>query len=292
MAAPAPRTLLLGTAQDGGYPHVGCAAECCARAWIDSGLRRLRASLAIVDPLSKERWIIDSTPDFPEQLRRLDECFPVEQRPGLAGILLTHAHIGHYTGLVSLGREGMNARAVPVYAMPQMTEFLLKNQPWKQLVTLVNIELRPLHAGRALKLSDQISVTPLSVPHRSEISETVGFRIEFPKRSLLYVPDIDGWDDRNLDLAQSIFDVDTAYLDGTFFSDDELPGRDLAEIPHPRIAEFLLRFGDLPERERAKIRFVHLNHTNPVLHPASDAAKQVAQAGMHVAHDGEQIAGS
>jgi pyrroloquinoline quinone biosynthesis protein B len=215
----------------------------------------------------------------------------VADRPGLAGILLTHAHIGHYTGLVYLGREGMNARAVPVYAMPRMTEFLLTNQPWKQLVTLGNIELRPLHAGRASILSKQVSVTPLSVPHRAEISETVGFRIEFPKRSLLYVPDIDRWDDGNLDLIDLISRVDTAYLDGTFFSDAELPGRDLAEIPHPRIAEYLLRFSNRPDLERAKIRFVHLNHSNPVLHPTSDAAKQVAQAGMHVAHDGEQIAG-
>lgn len=32
----------------------------------------------------------------------------------LAGILLTHAHTGHYAGLLQLGKEGADLKGVPV----------------------------------------------------------------------------------------------------------------------------------------------------------------------------------
>src|SRR5207253_749477 len=126
-------------------------------------------------PQSRQRWLIDATPDFPSQLRTLDEAAPrAANAPLLDGILLTHAHIGHYLGLAQLGREVLGAHAIRVYAMPRMRAFLEANGPWDQLVRLHNIELTPLTAGVEVALNERIAITPLVVPHRDEYSETVG----------------------------------------------------------------------------------------------------------------------
>ncbi|HEX8154507.1 MAG TPA: hypothetical protein VF698_15340 [Thermoanaerobaculia bacterium] len=95
---------VLGIAQDGGYPQAGCTRPDCVDAWRRPAKRRLVASLAIVDPQSHELWIVDATPDFPEQWQRAGG------RP-LTGILLTHAHIGHYSAWRSSAAKSW-ARAV------------------------------------------------------------------------------------------------------------------------------------------------------------------------------------
>ena len=282
-----PYVVVLGTAQDAGFPQAGCRRRCCAGPWADPDRRRLVSSLAIVDPASSQRWIVDATPDFREQLHRLDGICPVEASPGLAGILLTHGHMGHYTGLLHLGREVMGARAVPLLVMPRMERFLRGNGPWSQLVDLENVSLVSLEAGKVVPLNERIRVTPIVVPHRDEFTETVGYRIEGPNRSVLYLPDIDKWERWSTPIEGVIATVDLAYLDGTFFDGEELPGRDMAEIPHPFIVESLDRFGDLDPGERGKIRFLHLNHTNPALDSTSEATRRVVAEGMAIAQEGE-----
>src|SRR5690606_2339255 len=142
-----------------------------------------------------ERWLIDATPDLPLQLLRLDATAPAASpAPGLAGILLTHAHVGHYAGLIHLGREVIGARGVPVYAMPRLAGFLRTNGPWELLLRLGNVELRPLAAGTPVRLGERLSATPLLVPHRDEYSETVAFVVAGPSRRLLWLPDIDKWE--------------------------------------------------------------------------------------------------
>jgi len=288
--APLPFTVVLGVAQDGGAPQAGCRKPCCADRWDDPDRRRLVASLAIVDPESGQRWLIDATPDFPYQLRRLDGVAPpTSNGPPLDGILLTHAHIGHYTGLMHLGREVMGANGFPVFAMPRMLRFLRTNGPWSQLVELGNIELKPLTENTPVRLNERLRVTPIRVPHREEYSEVVGFRVDGPRRSVLWVPDVDKWSRWARPVEELIADVDVAYLDGTFFADGEISGRSMAEVPHPFITESLRRFARLPADERARIRFVHLNHTNPVLELQSPERARVVDAGMKVAEEGETV---
>jgi pyrroloquinoline quinone biosynthesis protein B len=285
-----PYVAVLGIAQDGGYPQAGCQGPCCARAWRDPGLRRLVSCLGIVDPVSGERWLIDCTPDFPQQLHQLDCIVPRKQAPAIGGILLTHAHVGHYAGLLYLAREAMGAEGVPVHTMPMMREFLAGNGPWNQLVASGSIELRDLTDGVPLTLNERLSATPFLVPHRGESSETVGFRIQGPARAALYLPDIDSWELWENPIEDVIASADVAYLDGTFFANDELPGRELSEIPHPLIADSIERFSALPAPERRKVRFLHLNHSNPALDPASSAAKRVREALHNAADQGERFA--
>ncbi|MFM7134880.1 MAG: MBL fold metallo-hydrolase [Planctomycetota bacterium] len=288
-AAPGgPFAVVLGIAQDGGVPQAGNFGD---PRWDDPSAARQVVSLGIVDPRSGRRWMIDATPDFRRQLLDLHRASGGSARPVLDGVFLTHAHIGHYTGLMFLGKESVGAKGVPTYAMPRMDAFLRANGPWSQLVALGNIDLRPLRAGESVALADDLRVTPVVVPHRGEFSETVAFRIDGPSRSLFWLPDIDSWrewDELGTRLEDALAGVDVAYLDATFFANGELPGRDMTGIPHPFIADTIARLAPLPCSERAKVRFIHLNHTNPALDPMSAASATIRAAGMRVAAEGER----
>ncbi len=284
-----PFLVVLGVGQDGGFPQAGTKDP---DAWARIDLHRLPTSLGIVDPISGERWMVEATPAFPEQLRALDEVAPAEGVPGLSGILLTHAHVGHYTGLIHLGREIIGATGVPVYVMPRMGTFLRTNGPWSQLVGLGNIELRELDAGVPVPLNERIRVTPLLVPHRDEFSETVGFLIEGPERTVFFLPDIDkweAWDARGTRIEEILEQVDVAYLDATFHADGEVPGRPMSEIPHPFVEESMERFSTLPDEVRARVRFIHMNRTNPVGWTGTPEWEAVHAAGFRVAVRGERV---
>lgn len=283
----APRLLVLGTAQDGGFPQAGCKLDCCRRAWEQPAARRFVSCLAIVDPLSGERWMLDCTPDFREQLQLLDQLAPSDSLQTLHGILPTHAHIGHYAGLLQLGREVMSTTEMPVFCMPRLRYFLETQGPWEQLVRLKQISIKRINAGSKIDLNSRLAITAIPVPHRDEYSETVAFRIDGPRRSALYLPDIDKWERWELRIEALIEQVDVAFLDATFFDGQELPGRDMSEIPHPFIVESVRRFSALPAAERSKIRFIHLNHTNPALEPGSAALQFIEAAAMHVAEQSE-----
>jgi len=286
-----PYTLVLGVAQDAGIPQAGAFEH---PAWTNPDLRRHAVCLAIVDPRAHKRWIIDATPDLRPQLYNLHEATRAGRQPDapiLDGIFLTHAHIGHYTGLMFLGHESIGAHAIPVHAMPRMAEFLRTNGPWDQLVRYDNIDVRPLTADEPVRLADDLTITPIPVPHRQEYSETVAFRIDGPTRSILWLPDIDSWrewDEWGVTLEDVLKTVDVAYVDGTFFADGEIPGRDMSTFPHPFMTTTIERLAPLPRAERAKIRFIHLNHTNPAQSPESDAAQRIRAAGMAVTEEGEQ----
>ena len=284
---PTPYVVVLGIAQDGGYPQAGCTKACCSIAWKDPVCRRHVSCLAIIDPQSKQRWLIDATPDFKIQLHNLDQIFPLDTSPGLAGIFITHGHIGHYAGLVHLGREVMGAHRIPLYVMPRMAEFIRQNGPWDLLVQLKNIRIAELRNEQIVQLNQRISILPVQVPHRGEYTETVGYKIEGPQRKILYLPDIDKWSQWDEAVEDYIRAADIAYLDATFFADGEIPGRNMADIPHPFITESMDQFSKLPAEEKKKIRFIHFNHTNPVLNPESEARKTILQNGFRIAEEGE-----
>jgi pyrroloquinoline quinone biosynthesis protein B len=278
------RAVVLGIAQDGGVPHIGCRQDLCVAARRDPARRQRVASVGLVD--GDARFLIDATPDLPSQIDALwgGEAPPDRRRP-LAGILLTHAHVGHYAGLIHLGREALGADHLPVYATPRMARFLRENAPWSELVARGHVELRELAPGRELALSPRLHVTPVLVPHRDELSDTVGFVVRGPERRLLYVPDIDKWARWDRRLADEVRAVDEALLDGTFTDASEIPGRSQADIPHPLAGETAAL---LPADLRARVRLIHLNHTNRLLW-APEALAEPALRGLAVARDGEEL---
>lgn len=282
-----PYLVILGVSQDAGYPQAGQIEE-----WkqIKTGERELglATSLGLVDPISNERWLFEATPDFNIQLDKMDEFSSTNNYP-YDGIFLTHAHIGHYTGLMQLGREAMGAQNVPIYAMPGMRYFLSNNGPWSQLVTLKNIKISPMVNKQAVQLNERLKVTPILVPHRDEFSETVGFLIESEHKSLLFIPDIDKWEQWNESITDWIKRVDYALLDATFYANSEIPGRDMSEIPHPFVEESMALFESLSAEDKAKVYFIHFNHTNLLLLIDSEETKTVLDAGFKVTRQGQLL---
>ena len=239
--------------------------------------------VAWVDPIRKKYWLFDATPDMPEQMHYLSEKYNVE----LAGIFLTHAHIGHYTGLTHLGREVMGTKNIPVFALPRMYKYLSEHGPWKQLVELKNIQLIPLEADVPIQIADWFEVTAIKVPHRDEFSETAGFVVKGSVKSFFYLPDIDKWEKWDRSIEKYINETDYSFLDGTFYNALELPGRNMSEIPHPFIIESMERWKDLPLIEKNKIHFIHLNHTNPLLQKNHPYRKQLLLSGYNIAKMGD-----
>ena len=282
-----PYIYVLGVAQDAGYPQAGCYKKHCMPGWEDTSLRRGAVSLGLIDPETHQKYMFEATPNFPEQLFKLDAEAPSDEYE-LAGIFLTHAHIGHYAGLMFLGHEVMGASNVPVYAMPRMSQFLSTNGPWNQLVNYKNIVLRPLQHQKTQNLGN-IKVTPFLVPHRDEYSETVGYRIDGPNKSAIFIPDIDKWSDWQTDLSALVKTVDYALIDAAFFADGELPGRDMSKIRHPFVTESMEVLKNLSDIERQKVWFIHMNHTNPLLNPDSSQSQQVRSAGFNIATQGLRL---
>jgi len=205
----------------------------------------------------------------------------------LSGIFLTHAHIGHYTGLIHLGREVMGAKEIPVYAMPRMKQFLETNGPWNQLVALNNISINGISDKEKINLNERLSITPFLVPHRDEYSETVGYKIQGPNQSLVFIPDIDKWQKWDQDIKEVVNNNTYSLLDGTFYDIDELPGRDMSEIPHPFIVESMDIFNDIVNK--SGIYFIHLNHSNPALDSNSNAFDNIKKNGFHIAERGQSF---
>jgi pyrroloquinoline quinone biosynthesis protein B len=290
----------LGTAQDGGLPQTACSCERCDRARRDPAYARRVASLAVVLPASRKVFLVDATPDLPEQIAALadvrDALAGAADRSPVDGVLLTHAHMGHYLGLAHLGFEAVNTHGTPVWCTPRMAAFLRGNGPWSQLVSLGNVaihEVEPVGiagegAGGVAELGDGVVAEALAVPHRDELSDTVAWRMRGPSRTVLYVPDVDGWEEWG-GLARALEGVDVAIVDGTFYSDHELGDRDVSKIGHPRIAESLARFGAAVRAGRLEVAFTHLNHSNPALDPASAENRAIEDAGFRVLRDGEEI---
>ncbi len=284
---PAPYLYILGVAQDAGYPQAGCYEGHCAAGWQEASLKRGAVALGLVDPQQQVKFLFEATPNLPDQLHALHVEAP-DDAFEFGGIFLTHAHIGHYTGLMFLGREAMGADNVPVFAMPRMREFLRANGPWEQLVTLQNIALMPLVNNTAVSAA-RVRVTPFLVPHRDEYSETVGYRLDGPNKSAVFIPDIDKWSRWDEDLVALVKSVDYALLDAAFFADGELPGRDMSKIPHPFVSETMAALESLTHEERSRVWFIHMNHTNPLLDKKSAAYRQVRELGYNVAIEGSSL---
>ena len=279
---------VLGVAQDAGYPQTNCYRPHCMRAWEDRDERRTASSIAVIDETNKSKYLFDATPDMREQLYELHRIAP-DGEFSLDGVFLTHAHMGHYTGLMHFGREAAGTSKVPVYAMPRMYDYLSTNGPWDQLVRLQNIGLFRLADGKPVELGPTVRVTPILVPHRDEYSETVGYRIEGPNRSAVFIPDIDKWEMWSTDIRDIVRSVDYALLDATFFRDGELPGRDMSEIKHPFVAESMDLFDLLNDDEKARVIFIHMNHTNPLLIDGSPEQAEVEQRGFRYATEGMRL---
>ena len=272
---------ILGVIQDGGMPHLGNNKTCCENIKQDKYV----TSLMLMNNENNESFLFDASPDINKQLNFMGDRI----KKDLKGIFLTHAHIGHYTGLMYFGREALNSKLVNVYAMPRMKKFLEENGPWSQLVSLQNILIIELSDQSKISIDSNVIVQPVEVPHRAEFSETVGYKIYGPNKTALFIPDIDKWYLWEKSIIDEIKLVDYAIIDATFYDSKEVNYRDISEIPHPFVTESMDLFDSIDIKEKNKIYFIHLNHTNPLINKDSDQYKLVRSKGYNVAEEGMKL---
>ncbi|WP_411894709.1 MBL fold metallo-hydrolase [Winogradskyella sp. A2] len=278
---------VLGIAQDAGYPQINCKKECCTRYFNELESKKLVSCLGLIDTMAQKKWLFDATPDIIEQTNVLNKQH-LSNDNVIDGIFLTHAHIGHYTGLMQLGREALGAKNIPVFTMPRMKSYLEKNGPWSQLINLKNIELQSLSNDSTILLNKSLKVTPFIVPHRDEYSETVGYKIEGNSKSAIFIPDIDKWDTWERSIIDEVKKVDYAFLDASFFRDGELE-RDMSKIPHPFTTQTTSLFQNESMETKNKIYFIHFNHTNPTIRDSHPLKDSIQSLGFNFAKQGDNF---
>jgi len=276
---------LLGTAQDGGRPQVGCVEDCCKDLSHDES--RWPVSLGILDK-SGRGHIIDTSRHLGEQLR-------LWYHPPLASVLLTHAHFGHTDGLGLLGRETMNLKGIDLHVSASMHELIEKTPQWAIMQDQGVFSTHIFCSGKEISLGLGLIVEPIEVPHRAELSDMHAFVIRGPSKSLLYLPDHDSWKDtlqaHGVSTMRDWFTllrIDIALLDGTFWSYDELPPNRQQGVPHPPVKEQIKELG-VRRASDPEIYFIHLNHTNPLNRQDSDELCLVRAAGWDVCTQGQQF---
>lgn len=276
---------VLGIAQDGGVPHLGCQKLCCRNART-SGLRLGPAAAAVHDQQTNHTLLLEATPSIEEQLAMLPAS--ASPRRPVDRILLTHAHIGHYAGLIHLGREVASADGIPISCSENMSTYLSENGPWSQLVQLRQIIPEPTPPLTRITVPElpQLTITAIPVTHRGEFTDTVAWRIDGPGARIVFCPDVDRWIPEQL--QQLLDQADFLYLDATFYDGRELPGRNLSEIPHPPMVLTMKLLEEQARLRPGSIRFIHLNHTNPALFDEV-IRDEIRSRGFAVAEQGETI---
>ena len=278
---------ILGTAQDGGFPHIGCQKKCCDDFYKGILPKQQVVSLGLVDKESQQKFLFEATPDISTQLADLEKNH-LKTNTIIDGVFMTHAHMGHYAGLLYFGKEALGKKDIPVYAMPKMKEFLSNNGPWSQLVTTQNIVFLDLQKDSIVALSNALKVTPFLVPHRDEFSETVGYKIEGNTNSALFIPDINKWSLWEKNIVEEVKKVDYAFIDATFFKEGEI-NRPMSEVPHPFIEETVALFENESLATKNKVIFIHFNHTNPALQSNSKERNDLELLGFRFATEGQRF---
>lgn len=285
---------VLGTAQDAGIPQLNCSCDHCRAARKDNSLRQLPSSIAVVDKNEKKTFILDAAPAFSEQLDNLNQLLEEENFSAehLSGILLTHAHLGHYTGLMYLGKEALNIFELPIYLSQKMYDFLKNNAPWSDLFKNNNLKAVVFEFEKVYQLSKHISFKAVEVEHRNEHADTAAFIVTAGSKSFLYLPDFDSWSSFEQQFRKIIKEIDYALIDGTFFDKEELGeirGRELAQVPHPPVKETMELLSDLDKSEKNKIYFTHFNHTNRILDQDAKKAELVKINGFNILKEGKVL---
>ena len=277
---------ILGNTQDAGLPHIGCQHPFCEDNF-NVYEEHYTTSIAVVNSDLKKYILFEATPDITFQLNNLkknifDEFLLPES------IYITHAHIGHYTGLMYFGREALGSKDLLVKVLPRMSNFLQNNGPWSQLVDINNIKIKEINFGLSTNELNNIQITPVQVPHRDEYSETAGYIIKGKNKKALFIPDIDKWEKWDRDLSQLAKDFDFLLIDATFYDSKEI-NRDISEIPHPLVTETMDLLSGLNIENRNKVYFIHMNHTNMMLDPNSKLSKLVTSKGFNIARLGQKL---
>ena len=272
---------VLGIAQDGGRPQPGCQRPCCQ----DLSAVDYRSPVSLgIKTKNGTTILIEATRDLGRQLITFGE-------PNIDHLFLTHAHLGHVDGLGLFGRETMSARGIPLHSSPSMQNLIKSTPAWALLLEQGVFELTEIGHVKI----DDVVIESIAIPHRAELSDMHAFVLRGKEHSVLFLPDHDSWDQTlSAHSASSIrewlkeIEVTHALLDGTFWSGDELQGRDMSVVPHPTIQDSLARLGQKQSGD-PEIYFTHLNHTNPAYREDGAEYQKITKFGWRVSSEGQRI---
>lgn len=288
------KVIVLGSAQDGGFPQWDCNCVNCQLSRSGELRFRLRSSLALEDDLGNI-IILDASPDLKHQV---DVIGSSRQRIGricsdrvspIDAILITHAHWGHVMGLLEFSAGA--SFEVPVYCSPSVSSIIYASPVFRSLIDGDFIRIMEFKDNIPLEIVNYrgqktyFKLEAFKVPHREDFTDTYGFKIFHKSSSITYIPDIKVLDE---EIIRKIDDTDFLFFEGTFYWDDELwrvskIKRTSKELGHIPIVESLLI---LRELEIDMKYYIHLNHTNPVLRSGSDERRSVEDAGIKIVDDG------
>lgn len=285
---------ILGTAQDGGIPQAGCSCRRCLDAHRDLKLRKYPVSLGILG-VDGTKHIIEITKNLSEQLviwtPDKNELFIPET------VSITHLHLGHVEGIGQLGKPVMGLREVDVYLSPKNKDVFDNRSDIVLMEDEGNIRTHSKNFYHPFEPKDGcgFSLQFIPIPHRSELGDNAAIIIKAEGKSILFMPDQDSWGEtldyhskENIRDFLKMFDIDEALIDGTFWSMDELPRRDISKIPHPTIQETIQLLGRKREGD-PEISFLHLNHSNPVNDLGSEQRKVVEENGWKISEIGDVL---
>jgi len=289
---------VLGSAAGGGVPQWNCGCANCAAARRGERPRRLQSSLAV--SADGERWVLlNVSPDVAAQI----EAYPPLQPRGIrgtpiAGMLLTDANVDHLGGLVTLRQAGehrftvRSSRVVReiATAQPAFAPFALEPHRWLDADEgpLEPAAADPVGADLRVRAIPVLGLTPGFAGRQAVRGAVTAYAIDTPGgKTLLFAPVFSAVD---ATLAAEIRAADVAFLDGSFFSEHEMQAAGagdkrataLGHAPLGGAAGTLAAIGTA----RGRCFVTHVNNTNPILDPASDAAAVLARHNVEVAADG------
>jgi pyrroloquinoline quinone biosynthesis protein B len=288
---------VLGSAAGGGVPQWNCACPNCRAARDNPHLRRFQASVAV--SADGERWLLANvTPDIRHQIDLFEKLAPhAARRSPIAAVALTDANIDHALGLLELRQ----AERLSVYSTETVRDVVLAGSSALRVFSKPPHEWHiiadsPVHVndasglpmGLRVRAIDVGGLTPQYDGGRQATGATSAILISDGTERMVYAPTLGTI---NNTLSRELALADAAFLDGTFFTDHELSmqalgtrtARQMGHLPVSGDGGILHAVIGLGGKHRY---FTHINNTNPVLDPMSDAARAVREAGWALAEDG------
>ncbi len=291
---------VLGSAAGGGFPQWNCGCPGCRAVRDGSRPCRSRTQSSLAISVDDEQWfLINASPDVRAQLEAAPALLPTAGRATpLQAVLLTDAELDHALGLLLL-RE---AESLELHATAAVHETLrTDNSLLTTLHAYCPVKWREVVPGEDVALGNGLSYRAFDVPttKRSRFGpergpgRVVGYRFT-DERSGHCAVCLPGVQEITDEVREQLRDCTSLFIDGTCFSDDEMPrlglasktAREMGHLPMSGPGGSLEQLAELPIERKI---YVHLNNTNPVLLDDSPERREVERLGFEVASDGTEV---
>lgn len=297
------RLIVLGSGAGGGVPQWNAANRLSRGAFAGAAPRRAQTSLAVT--CDGRQWLlVNAAPDLRQQIIATPALHPrpePRRNSPLAAVVLTGADVDQVAGLLSLRER----QPFGLYATARVLETLARNPIFGVLAEGV-VARHPLALGQPVEMVPGLGVTAHAVPGKIALyaedparpdlgtgpGDTVALTLTDTTsgRMALVAPSCAAITPALEALAKA---ADLLLFDGTFFTDDEMIAAEEGVKTAARMGHVAVSAADGPlERfagTRARRLFIHVNNTNPMADPASEAAARMRGAGWELPLDGEEL---